>query len=50
MANDEIDYCLLEFMKAHMMGRHQRSKSDSLGVLESAEQIYKVNLSISKKA
>lgn len=44
MADDEVDHDLIEFMRAHMTGKSQKSASDSsLGVLESAERIYNVS-------
>ena len=43
MADDEVDHDLIEFMRAHMTGKSQKTASDSsLGVLESAERIYNV--------
>ena len=44
MADDEVDHDLLEFMRAHMNGKGQKSASDcNLGVLESAERICDVS-------
>jgi hypothetical protein len=43
MTDDDVDYDLLEFMRAHMNGAGGiRSSESTLGVLESAEQIYDV--------
>ena len=43
MADDEVDHDLIEFMRAHMTGKSQKTASESsLGVLESAERIYDV--------
>ena len=44
MADDEVDHDLIEFMRAHMFGKSQKTAPDSsLGVLESAERIYDVS-------
>lgn len=44
MADDDVDHDLIEFMRAHMTGKSQKTASDSsLGVLESAERIYNVS-------
>jgi hypothetical protein len=44
MADDEVDHDLIEFMRAHMTSKCQKTASDStLGVLESAERIYDVS-------
>jgi hypothetical protein len=44
MADDDVDHDLLEFMRAHMTGKCQKSVVDStLGVVENAEQIYDVS-------
>lgn len=44
MADDEVDHDLIEFMRAHMLGKSQKMATDSsLGVLESAERIYNVS-------
>jgi pyridoxine 5'-phosphate synthase PdxJ len=42
MADDDVDYDLLEFMRAHMNGAGGPRAEPTLGVLESAEQIYDV--------
>lgn len=45
MADDDVDHDLLEFMRAHMNGAGgARATESTLGVLESAEQIYDVRL------
>ena len=47
MTDDEVDYDLLEFMRAHMNGEIQKVAFNcTLGVLESAEQIYNVSHSL----
>jgi hypothetical protein len=42
MADDDVDHDLLEFMRAHMNGGGGNRAESTLGVLESAEQIYDV--------
>jgi hypothetical protein len=42
MADDDVDHDLLEFMRAHMNGAGGDRAESTLGVLESAEQIYDV--------
>ena len=43
MVDDQVDHDLIEFMRAHMTGKSQKTASESsLGVLESAERIYDV--------
>jgi len=44
MADDDVDHDLLEFMRAHMNNAGGAHGAEStLGVLESAEQIYDVS-------
>ena len=44
MSDDEVDHELLEFMRAHMNGNgNVSSREASIGVMESAEQIYDVS-------
>jgi hypothetical protein len=42
MADDDVDHDLMEFMRAHMNGAGGDRAESTLGVLESAEQIYDV--------
>ena len=42
LADDDVDHDLLEFMRAHMNGVGKHHAESTLGVLESAEQIYDV--------